>query len=368
MSGGMPNHFRPRRPSFCPNARCKSRKNPLTWRYVKKGFFFRDRAPKKIQRYRCTQCNRSFSSQTFAVDYWLRRPDLLGPTFHRLVSCSGFRQIAREFGVSHSTIRGFSDRLGRHCLLFQEKMRPANCPQEPIALDGLRTFEHSQYWPMDLNIVVGQSLFVYGFNDAELRRSGSMRPKQKVRRIELEEKFGRPDPRATEKQVEELLRRIVPPGGRVVLRTDEHQSYSRSTKRLTDRNFQHEQTSSKAARTTRNPLFPVNLSDMLLRHCSSNHKRETIAFSKRRQSMMYRAAIWQVWRNFMKDRSENAKRGTPAMALGLVKNEMRVEQILSHRLFHRDFRLSKWLENCFFGRIRTRAFERCTAHTAKYAQ
>ena len=367
MSEGMPTLLRSRRPPFCPNTRCKSRENPAAWRYVKKGFFFRDRAPKKIQRYRCSQCGRSFSSQTFAADYWLRRADLLAPTFHRLVSCSGFRQIAREFGVSHSTIRGISDRLGRHCLLFQEKNRPKSCPAEPLVLDGFRTFEHSQYWPMDLNLVVGQSLFVYGFNDAELRRSGSMRPKQKAKRALLEKRFGKPDPRATEKQVEKLLRRVVPPGGDVVLRTDEHQAYGRAIARLRDRTIRHEQTSSKTARTPLNPLFPVNLSDMLLRHCSSNHKRETIAFSKRRQSLLYRAAIWTVWRNFMKDRSENAKRGTPAMALGLAKSPLRIEQILGERLFHSEIRLSEWLKDCFFGRIPTRAIKKCAGHRTKYA-
>jgi hypothetical protein len=39
--------------------------------------------------------------------------------------------------------------------------------------------------------------------------------------------------------------------------------------------------------TAQNPLFPVNLADLLLRHSSANHKRETIAFSKRRQGAMY---------------------------------------------------------------------------------
>ena len=105
----------------------------------------------------------------------------------------------------------------------------------------------------------------------------------------------------------------------------------------------------------------------LLRHCSANHKRETIAFSKRRQSLLYRAAIWTVWRNFMKDRSENANRGTPAMALGLVKSALKVEQILSKRLFVVQFGLSDWLRDCFFGRIPTRAIKRCVSHRAKYA-
>ncbi len=356
-----------RRPPFCPAPDCDSRKNPGTWRFVKKGFYLRDRPPLRVQKYRCSHCGRNFSSQTFSTTYWLRRADLLRPTFHRLVACSGFRQIAREFEVSHTTIRRLSDRLGRHCLLFHEQLRPRSCPSEPLVLDGFRSFEHSQYWPMDLNLVVGTSLFVYGFNEAELRRSGTMRPAQAVKRAILEKRYGRPDPQATRKRVEELLRRVVPPKGQVELRSDEHQAYPRAMSRLPDRTFVHRRTSSKEARTPMNPLFAINTSDLLIRHSSANHKRETIAFSKRRQSALYRLAIWAVWRNYMKDRSENRKRGTPAKALGLVKRALRLDQVLARRLFPDRTGVTAWLETCYFGRIPTRAIERCAVHDSSYA-
>ena len=364
----MPSFSTLRRPPFCPNPHCDSRTSPSTWRYQKKGFYERERKPHRIQRYRCTRCRRYFSSQTFSTSYWLRRPDLLEPVFHRLVACSGLRQIAREYGVSHTTIRRLSDRLGRHCLLFHEQRRPRICPTEPLVLDGFRSFEHSQYWPMDLNLVVGTSLFVYGFNDVELRRSGTMRPSQAVKRAILEKRHGRPDPQATRKRVEELLRRVIPPQGSVLLRSDEHPSYPRAVQRLRDREIVHERTSSKEARTTQNPLFPVNLSDLLIRHSSANHKRETIAFSKRRQSALYRMAVWVVWRNYMKDRSENRRVGPPAKALGLVGRALRVEEILGRRLFvHREAGIRGWLRACYFGRIPTRAIERCAPHAARYA-
>ena len=48
--------------------------------------------------------------------------------------------------------------------------------------------EHSQYWPLDLNLLVGTSHYVYGFNDAELRRTGSMRPSQRRKRARLEQR------------------------------------------------------------------------------------------------------------------------------------------------------------------------------------
>jgi transposase-like protein len=356
-------------PPFCPNPRCDSRANPTPWRFQRKGFYLRCRPPHRIQRYRCSRCRRYFSSQTFSTTYWLKRPELLEPVFHRLVSCSALRQIAREFQVSHSTIRTLSDRLGRHCLLFQEKLRPKTRSIEPLVLDGFRSFEHSQYWPMDLNLVVGPSLFVYGFNDVELRRSGTMRPAQRAKRALLERRFGRPDPDATRKRVEELLRRVIPSGGVAALRSDEHRAYSQAIRRLRDRTILHERTSSRAARTTSNPLFPANLSDMLIRHCSANHKRETIAFSKRRQSALYRLAVWVVWRNYVKGRSENRRLGPPAMALGLIREALTVRGILARRLFpERVLSGSSWLRACYFGRIRTRAIERCAVHRARYAR
>ncbi len=362
----MPNKISPFTPPFCPNPSCDSLTSSQPWRFIKKGFFERYVRPRRVQRYRCQHCGRNFSSQTFSADYWLRRRDLLEPVFHRLVSCSGFRQIAREAGVSHSTIRRLSDRLGRHCILFHESKRPRVSPTEPLVLDGFRTFEHSQYWPMDINLLVGTSHFVYGFNEAELRRSGAMRPSQKVKRTLLEKKFGRPDPQATRKQVEELLRRVVPPGGTVDLRSDQHEAYPRAVRRLEDRVFFHESTSSKAARTTSNPLFPVNLADLLLRHSSSNHKRETIAFSKRRQSAMYRMAIWQVWRNYIKASSENRRSVPPAVSLGVTPAALTAGEVLRCRLFPGRISISGWLGRCYRGQILTRAIERCRSHQLKY--
>ncbi|HPG27846.1 MAG TPA: hypothetical protein PLW10_19585, partial [Myxococcota bacterium] len=105
-----------------------------------------------------------------------------------------------------------------------------------------------------------------------------------------------------------------------------------------------------------------------IRHSSANHKRETIAFSKRRQSALYRLAIWSVWRNYVKDRSENRKRGTPAEAVGITERAFSVREVLARRcLPWRVQGVRGWLAECYFGRIGTRAIERCEAHEARYA-
>ena len=354
-------------PPFCPNAACDSHATSGTWRFKKNGYYERLRGPRVVQRYACRSCGRNFSSQTFSTTYWLKVPRLLRTLFERVTECAALRQAARSLGVSHSTLQRQTERLGRHCLLTLEALGPRGAPAEPLVLDGFRTFEHSQYWPFDLNLLVGTSYYVYGFNDAELRRSGTLRPSQREKRTVLEAAYGRPDPQATRRAVEELVGRVIPAGGSVEIASDEHQAYPQAFARLRDRRIAHHTTSSKASRTPRNPLFAANLADLLLRHDSANHKRETIAFSKRRQGALYRAAIWAVRRNFMKSRSENRRDEPPAVLLGLLPRRLRVPELLAARRFPWRHVLAPWVERCYFGRVSTRAIVRCRAHTLRYA-
>lgn len=354
-----------RQPPFCPNPDCDFHRNSRGWRFKKKGFYLREVRPERIQRFLCLHCDRNFSSQTFHATYWLRRPDLFRQLFYRLLGCSALRQIAPEFEVSHQTVMRQADRLGRHCLLFHEQRRPEK-PEDVLVLDGFRSFESGQYWPFDLNLLVGTSHYVYGFSDAELRRSGAMRPAQRRKRADLERRFGRPDPQATRKSVQELLKRVVPRGQSLELWSDEHKTYPYALRRLGGHPIQHRTISSKASRTTQNPLFPVNLADLLLRHTGANHKRETIAFSKRRQGALYRVAIWLVWRNYIKSRSERRRDETPAQALGMAKRES-VRSVLSQRLFPSRIPLRGWLRDCYERRVPTRRIPSARPHTLKFA-
>ena len=169
-------------PPFCPNPACRFHRGDMKlWRYVRIGFYARKSAPLRVQRYRCDTCRRRFGDQTFSVTYWLHRPELIGPVFHRLVGCSGFRQIAREFKASPETIARVSGRLGRHCLLFHQLHRPKGRIPEPLALDSFESFEFSQYYPTSYHVAAGQmSHFFYGFTDSECRRRGTMTRSQKA--------------------------------------------------------------------------------------------------------------------------------------------------------------------------------------------
>ena len=355
----------PRRPPFCPNPGCDFHRKPDGWRFKKKGFYYRSGATRRVQRYLCLHCHRNFSSQTFHPTYWLRRVDLYQALFYRLLGCSALRQIAAEFGVSPTTVMRQADRLGRHCLLFHEQRRPRN-PEPVLVLDGFRSFEFGQYWPFDLNLLVGTSHYVYGFNDAELRRSGTMRPAQRRKRTELENRFGRPDAQATRRAVRDLVSRVVPSTHPVELWSDEHRSYPRAIAQLKSHRVTHRTISSKQKRTASNPLFPVNLADLLLRHTGANHKRETIAFSKRRQGALYRAAVWLVWRNYLKSRSERRRDATPAQLLGICERHT-LRTLLKTRLFPSRIPLRGWLRDCYKRRIPTRRLPNATGFSRAFA-
>ena len=67
-------------PPWCPNPACAFHTGSTTcWRWVRAGFFRRDAAPHRIQRFQCRHCRRHFSTQTFRGDYWLKLPRLLLP-------------------------------------------------------------------------------------------------------------------------------------------------------------------------------------------------------------------------------------------------------------------------------------------------
>jgi hypothetical protein len=255
-------------------------------------------------------------------------------------------------------------------LLFHEQHRPRLAPSEPLVLDGFESFEFSQYWITHLNTVVGaESHFHYGTTVAELRRKGRMTNRQKRRRRELEACCGRPDPRAIQKSVAEVLSLVVPPGsGELTLRSDDHRDYPRALRSLRpERRFRHEVTSSKERRTTSNPLFPANLLHLLFRHGGANHKRETIAFSKRNHAMLMRESVVRVWRNWVKHRSERRRRGTPAMALALATRPLGWEEILGARIFVTRAGLPAPLERYYFGRVPTRQIPKAREHRLRLA-
>jgi hypothetical protein len=241
-------------------------------------------------------------------------------------------------------------------------------PVNDIVIDGFVSFELSQYFPFHHHLAVekGTDFFAY-FTDSEVRRSGTMTPKQKARRRELETQFGRPEPTAVRKDVRELLKVVVGGQSNVQVRSDEHRAYPAAIRGIAPK-IRHQVTSSRAHRGSNNPLWEINLLDLVIRHSSANHKRETIAWSKRRQGSAERLAVLLVWRNYMQGRREKSRSSpTPAMARGMTGERLSAEEILAERLFVTRSKLPERWEVYYRREVRTRALSRQRNHGLKYA-
>jgi hypothetical protein len=324
--------------------------------------------PHRIQRFTCRACGRSFSSQTFSSTYWQKRPDLAAQIFMKTVGGMANRQIARDLRVSPATVDHHLSRLGRHCLLFHlAQIQDTSAPTE-IVVDGFETFEFSQYYPFHHNLAVEKGTdFLLYFTDSELRRKGRMTEHQKRRRAELERRFGRPDPKAIETGMTELLDVVLQGRASATVHSDDHRAYVRAIRRL-ECEIRHLVTPGSAHRDQDNKLWEVNLADLLIRHSSANHKRETIAWSKRRQCSAERLAIFLVWRNYLKGRREKVRGSpTPAMARGMVGRPLAVEEVLGARLFPGHAALPPSWERYYFKVVSTRAIAHERRHELKYA-
>jgi len=365
---GMLAALRRFRPPCCPNPNCVFHAGSQGWRYRRAGFFHRQRAPRSVPRFQCSHCKRSFSSQTFSTTYWLKRPELLRHTWDALLACAGYRQIARIHHCSPTTVMTHAERLGRHALLFLEKHRPKSAPREPIVVDGFESFEFSQFHPLHLNLAIGaQTHFLYAFTDAELRRKGRMTPAQRRKRQRLEARLGRPHPRAIERSMAALLGLVAPPDSQIEIRSDEHPAYPRAWRRVARVAVRHAVTPSKQARTARNPLFPANRADLWLRHSGANHKRETIAFSKRRASVVERCALLSVYLNYQKSFSEKKQDATPAQRLGIMRTKLHTREVLAARLFPSQIPLPTPWQRYYRRDVVTRCIPNGKRHRLQYA-
>jgi hypothetical protein len=114
-------------------------------------------------------------------------------------------------------------------------------------------------------------------------------------------------------------------------------------------------------------LFSINLLDLLIRHSGANHKRETIAFAKRRQCAAERLWVFVVWRNLMKSFSEQRKDASPAMRLGLTDHRWSIKEVLKERLFSSRVGLPRRWADYYWRRIKTRTIASNSIHRKRYA-
>ena len=355
-------------PPHCPNPDCRfHRRGGPRWRYKRKGWYRRLARPQRIRRFTCLHCGRNFSSQTFSTTYWQRMPQLAAEIFLLVVGGMANRQIARAMKISPTTVQRQISRLGRHCMLFHAKQMQGHRAGPIVVVDGFETFEFSQYLPFHHNVAVEADTGFFLFHtDSPLRRKGRMTAYQKNRREELETALGRPDPKAVRRGMQELFEVVTAGRRHITIHSDDHPAYPPALPRDRCR-IRHLITPGREHRDTRNSLWEVNLLDLLIRHSTAAHRRETIAWVKRRQASAEKLTILQVWRNNLKRRWEKGPPITSAMLKGVADRMLTVRDVLKRRLFRTRAALPPAWSRYYDRAVETVALEINSKHALKYA-
>jgi hypothetical protein len=260
-----------------------------------------------------------------------------------LAACSAHRQIARTKRCAKTTVTRMAERLGRHAILFHARCRDRLASiRESIVHDHFEGFIGRQDRALGIGTAVGsESWFVYDVDPAPHLGSGR-RPDRKEM---AKESFSGTHVRSIKRMISGLISRI-PNGEALTLVIDGRNDYRYALKdnqlarRVALRVFPNPERGPKGS--PRSPeaiardraMSPVDHFHQLLRHSCAEHKRETIAFGRRLESILGRAHLIAVWKNFIKARSEwPPDPSTPAMKVGLAKEPWIWEWVLSRRLF-----------------------------------
>jgi transposase-like protein len=329
-------------PPFCPWPLCRAHLGRGKG-FHRHGFYRTQRDCRRIPRFLCLDCGRTCGRKTFSTEYYLKRPDLLVTVAAGLTACSAHRQIARSAHCAKTSVTRMAERLGRHAVLFHRRcLESLPGIAEAVVHDHFETFIRRQDHALGVGTAVGsKSWFVYDVDPAPHRGSGR-RPDRQAAALLVP---SRTYVASIRRSFSALLPKVHAPDklcgivdGRVDYRAAVIGQALRE--RVALRVYPNPKRGptgtprSAEAIERDHAMFPVDQLHQLIRHTCADHKRETLAFGRRLESILGRAHLVAVWKNFIKSRSERKLiRRTPAMWLGMTDESWRWERVLSRRLF-----------------------------------
>src|SRR6185295_12346136 len=255
--GGV-QHFRP---PHCPRPDCASRATDgAPFRFRARGRYRRACDGRIVRRFHCHSCRRSFSVQTFRVDYRLKCPQLSAPIFNAFVSKVTQRQTARTLVCTRKTVRRRLILFALHSREYQtavlERARARGSLSGRFQLDEQETFERDRLLrPVTMPVLIHQeSRFVVHVEAAPLPARGrlSRRDRERKRKMEAKEGVRLSGSREAVKRCFEVLAHAMGREAAAVIVTDQKSSYATVLAETMAGRFVHEQRSGKLPKTMSN--------------------------------------------------------------------------------------------------------------------
>jgi len=364
---------------FCPKPECrhhtlKSQGNDWYYHYG----YHSTKAFGKVRRYKCKSCGKTFSDQTFELNYWLKIKTefkALGKELNSLSSCCF---AARNEDLSADSIRIRYDRIARNSLFLQAELTKDIKINEPLVADGLESYTRNKYFPTNLNVLMGDgTYFVYYFNQSHSKRKGRITKAQKLR---MESEYiGKCLSRSyIKKMFTKLIDYLEGKCDKetLLLNTDENTAYAGVVNRWNIRAkrkkegerssadtympiIEHRVTPSTAPRTKENPLKAVNYFDRQIRKDIPSYRRRTISQAKNDRNKLSRVAFYVATHNFFKPFliSSNAKQTEKKHSDFVIgdnpQKQYWIEKFFTKRFFHSFTELPEYFENIWFKRTPT---------------
>jgi hypothetical protein len=277
------------KPGFCPNSYCSyhhlEKESSTSW-YIRDGFHF-SKARGSIPRFKCKECGKRFSTQTFSIHYWTHSTTDFRKLDAQMQSGAGQRQLGREYEVTTNVIANRQLRLARNYLASFDEILQTGKIYEDCCFDGFESYLRSKYHPIHLNILIGKrSQMPYGFTLGQIRRKGSMTALQKLNREKIDKVWRLKRGHYTEMLrvlFNDLQQHFPIHRGSWKLVSDMAQTYPSAIKRvprlkkaLNEGRMQHIQINSKDPRTFSNKLFASNYIDRELRKNQSQFVKSSV--------------------------------------------------------------------------------------------
>jgi transposase-like protein len=337
-------------PPYCPRITCPSGGTsaatanappaPPPFVYQRKGAYVRSIDLRVVQRYRCLVCRASFSSQSFRLDYRLRKPWLPLAVFQALVAKTTLRQTSRSLGCKLDTVAHHLKLVGNHgAWMHRRFLERASARGGGLSgtfqLDELETFEQNRrVCPLTVPVLVHKKTwFVVHTDVGSLPSRGNLGPFQDLKKQRYEQQFGKRTNRSKEvvTACAEALKRHLAPDQAFFLETDQKKSYPPIFRAVFGRAYSHCWISSKEKRDRKCLLFTVNNTLAQARDNLSRLVRRNWGYSKKESRLRFHLWAWILYRNYVRELTCRVRTLSSASALGVTTRRLSARECLQWR-------------------------------------
>lgn len=323
------------KPPFCPHRACPAHLDAGPDFYTRHGHFHPMCRAHPVPRFRCRSCRKTFSRQTFRMDYRDHRPNLNAALFDLTSMGVGIRMSARRLGLSRRCAELKLRKIARHLRRLNLTLRRPLGGRVELQFDEVETFEANRSLrPLTVPVLIEKtSRFCIWAESETIRPKGKM-TRKRLRKLarELRKRGFRKDrSRRAIKRTLDRGRALLADDAKVTLYADEKSSYPGLARRAFGRErLTLHTTNSKLARTTWNPLFPINHEDARLRDMLGRMRRQSWLVTQRRRFLDLVLQVQIAYRNLVQARF-NYDRESPAQMLGFLPRRLTKHEVLSWR-------------------------------------